>query len=55
MANLDRKIDAERRMRELLRSGDLPEPDWVEYGYECIRLFFEDSMTVVVVELDDDS
>gem|GEM_PF-6944050 len=35
MATLKRKVRAERRMRQLLASEGLPDPDWVEYGYEC--------------------
>jgi hypothetical protein len=54
MAPLARKIDAERRMRELLESGGLPQPDAIEYGYECIRLFFNESKLVVIIDLDDD-
>jgi hypothetical protein len=55
MATLKKKIDAERRMRELLESGGLPEPDLIEYDDDCIRLFFEATKTVVVIDLDDDT
>jgi hypothetical protein len=55
MATLKKKIDAERRMRELLESGGLPEPDLIEYGDDCIRVFFEATKTVVVIDLDDDT
>lgn len=40
MATLAQKIEAENRMRELLADSGLPQPDHVEYGYTCIRLFF---------------
>jgi hypothetical protein len=53
MAPLARKVDAERRMRELLENGGLPQPDAIEYGHECIRLFFYESKLVVIVDLDD--
>jgi hypothetical protein len=53
MATLARKIEAERRMRELLESEGLPAPDRIEYGDDCIRLFFEETMTAVVIDLDD--
>jgi hypothetical protein len=53
MATTRRHIDAERRMRELLQSGGLPAPDRVEYDEDCIRLFFEDTKTVVVIDLVD--
>jgi hypothetical protein len=55
MATLKKKIDAERRMRELLESGGLPEPDLIEYDDDCIRLFFEASRTVVVIDLDEET
>jgi hypothetical protein len=55
MATLKKKIDAERRMRELLESGGLPEPDLIEYDDNCIGLFFEATKTVVVIDLDDEA
>jgi len=55
MATLEQKIEAEARMREILADGGLPDPDWVEFGEACIRLFFEDPKLVVVLDLDDDS
>jgi hypothetical protein len=53
VATLAQKIDTETRMRKLLEEGGLPQPDRVEYGYTCIRLFFEDSKTVVVIDIDE--
>jgi hypothetical protein len=53
MATLAQKIEAERRMRELLETNDLPQPDHVEYGFTCIRLIFHDSKTVVVIDIDE--
>ena len=50
---LAQKIEVEKRMRDLLESGGLPQPDWVEYGFNCIRLFFEDTKTVVIIDIDD--
>jgi hypothetical protein len=55
MATLKRKIEAERRMRELLESSGLPEPDLIEYDEDCIRLFFEATKTVVVIDLDEEA
>jgi hypothetical protein len=52
MAPRARKLEAEKRMRDLLESDGLPQPDAIEYGEECIRLFFNDSKLVVIVELD---
>jgi hypothetical protein len=53
MATLAQKIEAEKRMRDLLEEGGLPQPDYVEYGYTCIRLFFMEPKLVVVVDIDD--
>jgi hypothetical protein len=53
MATLKEKIQAETRMRELLEKEGLPEPDEVEYGFGCIRLFWNQSKTVVVIDIDD--
>ena len=46
------KIEAEHRLRELLRSEGLPQPDEVEYGYTCVRFIFHESKTCVVIDLD---
>ena len=53
MAISERHIDAERRMRDLLETNGLPTPDRIEYDDDCIRLFFEETKTVVVIELTD--
>jgi hypothetical protein len=53
MATLAQKIETETRMRKLLEEAGLPQPDHVEYGFTCIRLFFNESMTVVVVDIDE--
>jgi len=53
MATLVQKIETETRMRKLLEDSGLPQPDHVEYGFTCIRLFFKESMTVVVVDIDE--
>jgi hypothetical protein len=52
MATLEQKIRAEATMRELLRDNGLPEPDGVEYGHGCIRLFFEEPKVALVVDID---
>lgn len=52
MASLERKIEAEQRIRELLENGDLPQPDEIEHGEECIRLSFYETKVVVIVELE---
>jgi hypothetical protein len=53
MATLAQKIETEKRMRELLESGGLPQPDYIEYGYTCIRLIFEESKLCVVIDIDE--
>jgi hypothetical protein len=53
MATLAQKIKAEKRMRELLGENGLPLPDYVEYGFTCIRLFFHDTKHVVIIDIDD--
>jgi hypothetical protein len=44
---------AERDGRRMLRMGRLAQPDRVEYGYSCVRFFFEDSKVVLVIDLND--
>jgi hypothetical protein len=53
MATLERKKEAERRMLELVEVGGLPEPDAIEYGETCIRVFWNESKLVVIVDLDE--
>ena len=52
MASLKQKIEAERDVRELLKQNGMPQPDGVEYGYGCIRLFFDEPKVVLVVDID---
>jgi hypothetical protein len=53
MATLAQKIQCERDAREMLKQNGLPDPDRVEYGYTCIRLFFEATKVMLVVEIDE--
>lgn len=53
MATLAQKIEAEQKMRELLEENGLPPPDAVEYGYTCVRLFFNEPKAVVIVDIDE--
>lgn len=53
MATLKQKILAETRTRELLKENGLPEPDGVEYGHTCIRLFFDEPKVALVVDIDE--
>jgi hypothetical protein len=52
MATLAQKIRCEQHAREMLQSEGLPQPDWIEYGHACIRLFWEKSKVVLVVDID---
>ena len=51
-ATLQSKINAEHRLRELLRTEGLPQPDEVEYGHSCVRFFYHESRTCIVVDLE---
>jgi hypothetical protein len=52
VATLAQKIETEKRMRDLLEKSGLPQPDFVEYGFTCIRLFYTESKLVVVIDID---
>lgn len=54
MATLKQKIAAECRLRELLEQDGIAQPDEVEYGYTCIRLFWHRAKAMVVVDIDED-
>jgi hypothetical protein len=53
MATLREKIAAEITIRRLLDEEGVPAPDWIEYGYTCIRLFWQESKVCLVVDLDE--
>jgi hypothetical protein len=53
MATQAQKIEAEVRMRKFLEENDLPQPDFVEYGFTCIRLFYTAEKLVVVFDIDE--
>lgn len=53
VATLREKIETEHRMRELLEEHDLPQPDAVEYGYTCIRFYYHDAKTCLVIDIDE--
>jgi hypothetical protein len=53
MATLEQKIKCEQHTREFLERADLPQPDYVEYGYTCIRLMWTDSKAVMIVQIDE--
>jgi hypothetical protein len=53
MATLEQKIQAEVKMRELCQEHGLPTPDAIDYGDTCIRVFWEETKTVVVIDIDE--
>jgi hypothetical protein len=55
MATLQEKIAAEQSGRAMLESGGLRQPDHVEYGYTCIRFFWDEEKFVLVIDIDEPS
>jgi hypothetical protein len=53
MATLKQKLLAECRVRELIEEEGVPTPDRVEYGYGCIRLFWNGPKVVLIVDIDE--
>jgi hypothetical protein len=53
MATLAEKIAAERALRDMLEQNGLPQPDEVEYGHTCVRLFWRETMHCVIVQIDE--
>lgn len=47
------KLETEVRMRKFLEDNDLPQPDFVEYGFTCIRLVYTAEKLVVVIDIDE--
>jgi hypothetical protein len=53
MTNLQEKIAAELKVRELLEREGIPPADRVEYGHSCIRLFWDAQKVALVVDIDE--
>ncbi len=53
MATLAQKIEAEKKMRDLIAEDGLQEPDEVEYGHTCIRLLWHEPKLAVVIDIDE--
>ncbi len=53
MASLKEKIAAEQKVRELLKRESVPLPDRIEYGFTCIRLYWDGPKVVLVVDIDE--
>jgi hypothetical protein len=54
-AGASRHLDAERRMREIIRNAGLPGPDEVHYEFEPDEVVFKwnEPRLAVVIDLDD--
>lgn len=52
MATLKQKIRCERDAREFCLEYGLSEPDHIEYGYTCIRLFWDEPKVALVIDID---
>ena len=53
VATLEEKVRTEMRVREMVADNGIPEPDYVEYGYGCIRVFWVEPKVVLVVDIDE--
>jgi hypothetical protein len=53
MATLEQKIKAELKLREMVDSEGLPDPDHIEYGHTCIRAIWLESKVALVIDIDD--
>ncbi len=53
MATLKQKIAVECKMRALIETEELPEPDWIEYGHTCVRVIWERPKLCVVIDIDE--
>lgn len=54
MATVEQKIRCEHRARELLAEAGVPEPTFVEYGFTCVRLLWEESKVMLRIDIDDE-
>ena len=53
MVSLARKRAVEQDFKALLEDHGLPQPDSVEYGYECVRFLWHEEKLCVIVDIDD--
>jgi hypothetical protein len=51
----EEKLEAEHRLREFLKTYDLPQPDEVDYGFQCVRFYYEEPKLCLVLDLDPDA
>jgi hypothetical protein len=55
MATIEQKIRVEHTARALLAEQGIPEPTYIEYGFTCIRLLWEESRLILRVDIDDEA
>ncbi len=55
MATIEQKIHTEQAARALLAERGIPEPSYIEYGFTCIRLLWEESRLMLRVDIDDEA
>ena len=53
MASLRQKIAAEQDTRAMLEDHGFEQPNAVEYGHTCIRLFWYEPRVVLIVDIDE--
>jgi hypothetical protein len=54
MATLAQKIKCEQKVRAMIESSGLPEPDEIEYGYTCIWVIWEEPKLALRIDIDTD-
>ena len=52
MATLKQKVRCERDARDMVLENGLPEPDHIEHGETCIRLFWDKPKVMLVIDID---
>ena len=55
MATIEQKICVEHTARALLAEQGIPDPTYIEYGFTCIRLMWEESRLMLRVDIDDEA
>ena len=55
MATIEQKIRVEQTARALLAEQGIPDPTWIEYGYTCVRLVWEESRLILRIDIDDEA
>jgi hypothetical protein len=53
MATMREKRRCEADTRTFLNRHDLPQPDRVEYGHTCIRMFYDEQKVCLIIDIDE--